>query len=608
MHEVALKVPSARPVYKQIRPFSRLVAVGLAFLFIASISDRRANAALAGAWTPVDVGSPAIRGTAQETSCPGATDCPVFTIGAAGLGIGGTSDQFMFVHQRLTGDGVIKLRLISMAGTPTMEAGLMLRESLTASARHASILAGAASFTFRSRTAAGGATSSLSVARGGWLRLERAGPAITASVSSDGTEWTVVATESLTLPATVYVGIVVTSRAATTLATASVSSMSVTPTTPSMPAGWASADVGAAASPGTASYSSGSFVGSSYGAGFAGTGDAFRFIYTRVRGDARLTTRVVAAQGRAGRQAGIVLRTTLDAGAAETALVADDAGVLLVRRAAPGQAASKTRVASAGAPVYLRLERVGSMVTVAHSTDGASWRTATSVPVSFGSEIYAGLAVAAGPNGGSSAAAFDSLSLVSVAANAAPVVSLTAPLTGKIVIEGQTVAMSATASDPDDLVARVDFRVNGLKIASDSAAPYTASWTAGSPGVYTVTAVAEDSDGAVTVSLPALMTVLPKILDPGSGDSGSGSWRLLFEPSLDHAKIQYYVLEIYLKSTRVLVASRNIGKPPVAADGSCTVDIDALVGPLPRGLYDGVVRAVETSTLTAASLAYTFDK
>ena len=50
-------------------------------------------------------------------------------------GVGGTSDQFMFVYQRLTGDGAVTLRLLSLAGTSTMEAGLMMRESLTATVR-----------------------------------------------------------------------------------------------------------------------------------------------------------------------------------------------------------------------------------------------------------------------------------------------------------------------------------------------------------------------------------------------------------------------------------------------------------------------------------------
>src|SRR6185369_4566023 len=93
----------------------------------------------------------------------------------------------------------------------------------------------------------------------------------------------------------------------------------------------------APASPGTASYSNGGWVAASYGAGISGTADAFRLMYTRVRGDAKLSTRVVATQGNPGRQAGIVLRTTLDAGAPSVAVLADEAGVFLAARGGVGQ-------------------------------------------------------------------------------------------------------------------------------------------------------------------------------------------------------------------------------------------------------------------------------
>jgi regulation of enolase protein 1 (concanavalin A-like superfamily) len=610
MYDLAPKVPTARPVYKQTHPCSRLAAAVLASLFILITHSEPSHAAVSGAWTAGDVGAPAIRGSAQDAACTAATGCPVFTISGAGLGIGGTADQFTFVYQKLTGDGTVKLRLLSLAGTATMEAGLMLRESLSAPARHVAILAAAAGVTVRSRAAAGGTTRALAVSRGSWLRLERAGSVVTASISSDGTQWTVVSAQMQTLPATVYVGIAVTSRTANAVATAMVASMAVTATAPTMPSGWSSADVGVAPSPGTASYTSGSFIAASYGSGLAAARDAFRFVYTRVRGDAKLMTRVVASQGPAGRQAGIVLRATLDAGAAETALLADDAGVVFVRRSVGGQTASRTRVATMVAPVHLRLDRVGSMITAAYSTDGSTWKTVTSVAVSLGTDLYAGMAVATGLNGGVAAAAFDRLSLISVAANAPPVVSLTSPGSGQVFLTGKPVAMSAAASDPDDLVARVDFRVNGVKVASDTAAPYTASWTAGAAGVYSIVAAAADFDGAVTTSSAAVITVAPTLPPPpdsGSGSGGSGPWRLEFGASLDHASLDYYRMDVYLLGGLLPVLSKNIGKPAVDAAGNCRVDVDSLITALPVGLYTVVVRAVDSSG-TASSFPYTFGR
>jgi len=67
------------------------------------------------------------------------------------------------------------------------------------------------------------------------------------------------------------------------------------------------------------------------------------------------------------------------------------------------------------------------------------------------------------------------------------------------------------------------------------------------------------------------------------------------------------VLDIYDTQARAIVASRNIGKPAPAPDGTCTVDINALVTGLPPGIYDAVVRAVASSG-EAPSLGYSFDR
>src|ERR1044071_4371656 len=106
MHEVAPMLPSAGPVYKQIRPYPRLLGVVLLSLLTPFVLEHP-QAAVSGAWTPGDVGSPALRGSAQESACTSTSGCPVFTLTGAGAGVGGTSDQFMFVSQRLTGDGAI---------------------------------------------------------------------------------------------------------------------------------------------------------------------------------------------------------------------------------------------------------------------------------------------------------------------------------------------------------------------------------------------------------------------------------------------------------------------------------------------------------------------
>lgn len=599
------------PVLKDKRSSLR----SLAFLFLALIigfAEQHPRAAVSGGWTAQDIGLPSLAGTADETACTAVNDCPAFTVSGSGSGIGGTTDQFMFVHQKLMGDGTIKVRLLSLSGTATVEAGLMVRESLNANARHVAIVTGAGGTSIRARSTTGGATSSVTVSRGAWLRLDRVGPMISASISSDGTQWTAVGTQTMTLPSTMYFGIVVTSRSATVRGTASVSSMAVTPTTPTMPSGWSSVDVAPVApvSPGTASYSGGGWVAASYGAGLSGTADAFRLMYARVRGDAKLSTRVVASQGNPGRQAGIVLRTTLDAGAPSVAVVADDTGVVLVARGGIGQAAIRSRLSTNVAPIFLQMDRKGSMLTVSYSLDGVAWTSAATIGVSFGADLYAGLAVAAGPNGGPAAAAFDRLSLISVAANVPPVVSLTGPVNGQTFVAGTGIALSANASDPDDVVTQVDFLVNGTKVASDSASPYAATWTPSTTGTYVVKAVATDSDGASVTSTAATVTVVVSApVPPPSGTdlSGTGPWQLQFGASLDNATLDHYQLEIYALAGGLPVVSKNIGKPVMDAQGNCTVDVNALVQALPAGSYSALVRSVAAIGATA-SIPYSFTR
>ncbi|WP_394200259.1 Ig-like domain-containing protein [Shewanella waksmanii] len=67
---------------------------------------------------------------------------------------------------------------------------------------------------------------------------------------------------------------------------------------------------------------------------------------------------------------------------------------------------------------------------------------------------------------------------------------------------GRTVTLSANAASVNGEIVNVDFNVNGSVVATDTSAPYQASWTAGSVGNYSVTASATDSLGN-TVTSPA---------------------------------------------------------------------------------------------------------
>jgi endo-1,3(4)-beta-glucanase len=89
--------------------------------------------------------------------------------------------------------------------------------------------------------------------------------------------------------------------------------------------------------------------------------------------------------------------------------------------------------------------------------------------------------------------------MVTSTSNVAPSVSLTEPATNSTYTAGKPVTLTATASDFDGTVTKVDFYQGTTLISSATTAPYTAQWnpTAGS---YTLTAKATDNEGAVSTS------------------------------------------------------------------------------------------------------------
>jgi RHS repeat-associated protein len=90
--------------------------------------------------------------------------------------------------------------------------------------------------------------------------------------------------------------------------------------------------------------------------------------------------------------------------------------------------------------------------------------------------------------------------------NVAPTISLTSPGNGQSFTTGNAVTLSATASDSDGSIARVEFYVDGSKVGQDISSPYSLSWTS-TAGSHSVYARAVDNAGAATNSGTASITV-----------------------------------------------------------------------------------------------------
>ena len=103
-----------------------------------------------------------------------------------------------------------------------------------------------------------------------------------------------------------------------------------------------------------------------------------------------------------------------------------------------------------------------------------------------------------------------SLSIRVNAGNVLPIVSLTSPANASSFVAPATVALMASASDPDGTIGLVEFLQNGAVIGTMNVAPYSMNWNTSVAGTYTLTARATDNRAATAVSSPVNIVVNPR--------------------------------------------------------------------------------------------------
>lgn len=91
--------------------------------------------------------------------------------------------------------------------------------------------------------------------------------------------------------------------------------------------------------------------------------------------------------------------------------------------------------------------------------------------------------------------------------NLAPAVSVTQPGQGAAFTVPVDLTVSASASDLDGGIARVEFYQNSTKLGEDTTSPYAVLWSAVPIGIYALSAVATDNLGARSTSNPVNITV-----------------------------------------------------------------------------------------------------
>ncbi|MES2476564.1 MAG: Ig-like domain-containing protein [Verrucomicrobiota bacterium] len=472
-----------------------------------------------GSFTGSDLGTPAQAGSVSRVG-------DELTLTAGGNDIWGTADQGYFASQSRTGDFDISVRVASMT-QPDLYAkvGLMARESLAAGSRHVFAMAfpsnaarnnNVGGFEFQYRQTSGGASAAIYPALpqpvvnypNTWLRMRREGDTFISFSSVDGVWWKEFARLTMNLPQTLFFGVAATSHNGGALATAKV----MLQNTRLQPWYFPSRN-------------------DCMTCHTSGSGGVLGPKTRQLNGDYHYPSDVTDNQLRSWSHVGLFDNPPPEATIpALTKLAAlDDLSAPLETRARsyidsncsschrPGgvqafwDARFDTPLSEQGL-IYGAVAdtlndptaRVIVPQSLSHSVmfvrDNAIGGGIQMPPLAKNMVDEAGMAVLAEW-------------INSLSTNVAPVVTLTSPAHGSVYLQGDTIALSATASDADGIL-RVEFYAGPNKIGEDFTAPYQVSWNGAFQGSHTLKAVAVDNIGNNSASAPAVVTVQGAALPP----------------------------------------------------------------------------------------------
>jgi outer membrane protein assembly factor BamB/regulation of enolase protein 1 (concanavalin A-like superfamily) len=367
--------------------------------------------ALPAPWLDNDIGNPAVAGSATAS---GGT----FTVKGAGNDIWGNADQFNYAWQPLNGDGTITAQVTAQANTdPWAKAGVMIKASTTTGSKYAMMAVTPGhglhfQYNFTGDVA-GSASSTLPV----WVRLARSGNTITAYSSTDGQNWTQVGTASVALNAQVTAGMAVTSHSGNTLGSATFSNVSVTST---LPAPWATQDIGGATPAGSATTSGGtSWTVQGGGGDIWGNVDQSRFAYQPLSGDGSIVAHITSQDNTdPWAKAGVMIKESTTAGS-NYALMGTTAG-----NGYHFQYNYNNDVAGGTYTfpnAWVKLTRTGNVFTAFSSPDGQTWtQVGAPTTITMNTNALVGLFVTSHNVNALSTAKFDSVSVTSNSSGALP--------------------------------------------------------------------------------------------------------------------------------------------------------------------------------------------
>jgi len=277
-------------------------------------------------------------------------------------------------------------------------------------------------------------------------------------------------------------------------------------------------------------------------------------------------------QGGAYRTDGVDVQATTDAGAGYNVgyIAAGEWLEYTTNVTAAGNYDISMRVAAIATGSTFHIEADGSnitgMVAVPNTGDWQAWQTVTlkNVALSAGQKI-----LKISMDGGSFNLNYVTFQSSVTTINTPPTVSLTAPANNSSYTAPATVTITASASDADGALSKVDFYNGSTLLGTDNTAPYAYTWSNVAAGTYSITAKATDNENAVTTSATVVITVNQVV-----SDCPKLTWSDEFNgTSLDQSKWNYqtgdgcpgncgwgnHELEYYTNSTNnVSVAGGNL--------------------------------------------------
>jgi hypothetical protein len=179
-------------------------------------------------WASGDIGAVGVAGSAS------ATTNGLFTVAGSGADIWGAGDQLRYVYQPASGDCSVQAEVLSVQNTQShAKGGVMIRETLNTNSAMAMVdltPSAGVEFVWRTNTAASAASVGVAgITAPNWVKVTRTGNSFVGYYSTNGTAWTVLGTNTITMGTGVYVGLPVCAHNNTVTCTATFTNVVAAP-------------------------------------------------------------------------------------------------------------------------------------------------------------------------------------------------------------------------------------------------------------------------------------------------------------------------------------------------------------------------------------------